>query len=60
MSTASTPLVLAAEAAGESDERRGRLGRRRPRPARRLARAGLAAPKISGGAVGQADPNDKE
>ena len=38
----------------------GRLGRRRPRPARRLARAGLAAPKISGGAVGQADPNDKE
>jgi hypothetical protein len=37
----------------------GRLGRR-PRPAQRLARAGLAAPKISGGAVGQADPNDNE
>jgi hypothetical protein len=30
------------------------------RPARRLGRTGLAAPKLSGGAVGQANPNDKE
>jgi hypothetical protein len=33
----------------------GQLGR--PRPPRRLARAGLIAPKISGGAVGHADPD---
>jgi hypothetical protein len=37
----------------------GRLGRR-PRPARRLARTGLTALTIFGGAVSQADPNDKE
>ena len=33
----------------------GRLGR--PEPSRRLARGGLAAPKISGGAVDHADPD---
>ena len=34
----------------------GRLGR--PRPRRRLARRGLAAPKISGGAIDHADRDD--
>jgi hypothetical protein len=34
----------------------GRLGR--PRPWWRLARRGLAAPKVSGGAIDHADPDD--